>query len=391
MISLVDPEVKKVVFYHTNCTDGISSAIVAKYFLGTENVLFYPIGYRKRTDQEFQEILNKVIQDSKKAVAFVLDFSFTSDEHSRLFEKFQAVITIDHHLTLAKRLDEKLGLTDDKSFVNKQEGRYAVILRDIEGNQKNDIYFYCNRTSGALLSYIVFKQAFDLASENKQALCVDNFIHQDNPCSFDQEGKYIPTWIKYVSDRDLWTFHYRNTKNFHSGLSLDTRRDDIESYEKRLGLNGWSKENLSFKNNQPSLIANNLDDTIEDGQLIRKYEKDFILELLKNKTYVIELKTDKKIYQLVAFYGMPSRYISDASELLYNHYRDYDGTIAIEVLEGGVYLCSLRCDEDKEILTLAEYFGGGGHERSCGFHCTKDQWSQSALSKDKIEFSPDAM
>ena len=140
---------KVVCIYHGNCTDGTTAAAVllTKF---PDCVLFpFEHGYKP---EDFQEVVDKV---DKNTVVYIVDFSLKEEDLKTLLSIAKKVVIIDHHIGV-KGLLEKLS----KEYENLE-------------------YVFDNHRSGASLTWIYF-----YGKEN------------------------IPDLIKYVEDKDIWTWKY---------------------------------------------------------------------------------------------------------------------------------------------------------------------------------------
>ena len=131
-----------VVLYHANCTDGLSSAWMAKEFLG-DDADYIPVSYGKPAPDGL---------DDKDV--YILDFCYPPDELLNIAVKANKLVVLDHHKTA-------------QEYIKKAQYEF-------EGVSHVHIHFDMEQ-SGAGLT----RRYFDLPKN---------------------------WWVDYVEDRDLWRF-----------------------------------------------------------------------------------------------------------------------------------------------------------------------------------------
>jgi len=150
----------------------------------------------------------------------------------------------------------------------------------------------------------------------------------------------VPWLVKYVQDRDLWTFLYEDTKPFTAALFAEEYdfgtwclwSDKIQAYSAK-----WA---------------------IEQGNAILKKQAKDVAELCQNKfRYIIG-------GQEVWVVNIPYTLCSDAGNLLAKG----EPFAASFYYDGEGYIFSLRSDDNGvDVSEIAKQYGGGGHAHAAGF------------------------
>lgn len=150
-----------ICIYHGGCPDGVASAIVVVDALGSDVKLIPGHYARPLTDEKI---------DLEGKTVLLCDFSYQSDEMSKIASLAKQVIFLDHHDTALKKNEEVL--------------------------EKDNVFAYAStHYCGASLTY--------------------QFFHPN---------KDLPIFIKYIQDGDLYEFKLDNSraivKGFHAMLNI---------------------------------------------------------------------------------------------------------------------------------------------------------------------------
>ena len=161
----------KVVYYHSNCMDGLAAAWAVYGRFNPQNVKYIPIDY--------DEIPDPSTYTDTDVIA--VDFSFKKEVMIEMLKKVKSLLIIDHHDSAAEVFDQSFGPElDDK----------LTIIYDTDH-------------SGAVLTW--------------------NYFHRDEE---------MPWFIPYVEDRDLWKWNLDGSREvsayFKSYISL------IEDFDNHL-------------------------------------------------------------------------------------------------------------------------------------------------------------
>jgi uncharacterized protein len=156
---------------------------------------------------------------------------------------------------------------------------------------------------------------------------------------FFHNGEMIPVLVKRVEDRDLWRFHYPDTKAISSALFAEEY--NFETW------NIWADK-----------LEKDVQWAVDSGEaILRKQAKD-INELLQNKFRMTLGGTEVWVANL------PYTLCSDAGHILAQD-EPFGATF---YLDGKSAIFSLRSTEDGiDVSEIAKLYGGGGHKHAAGF------------------------
>lgn len=234
---------------------------------------------------------------------FVTDFSLPFELFMDLRKRGLRIIWIDHHLSAIEQLD-KQGW-------------------GCEGIRRTDY-------SGAMLTWMYF-----------------------NP---DKSFDAAPDVLKLVNWYDLWQ-HDKDPRirPFNYGAGLWDLRPGYVAGDKF-----W---NTMFA---AGIGDKFLDNVVKHGATIQEYVETQQQILCEDLAYRTTLKTEKGIRNLMAMCVRPGNSsIFEKMDLT-----DIDGTFTCQYIGGNasMYRCSVYSpDSKKEILDIAQQFGGGGHPTAAGF------------------------
>ena len=233
--------------------------------------------------------------DVKGKTVVILDFAFNNPTTKKMIEDAEGLLVIDHH----------------KSAM--------VELHDIS-NTKFDM-----TKSGAMLSW--------------------EFFHP---------GKEPPKFIKYIQDRDLWTWELDYSKEFSA--AFDMVPFEFEEFEK-------------FEDDSV------FDDAVKRGSYILAYSKTVVKKICE-KAQLRKLD-DKEVLVVNASHWMSeigTRLAPDCDFAMI-WYWDHDAK------ETKV---SLRAFHDAvDVSEIAKKFGGGGHKKAAGFQLPKNRHVEDIFDKPK--------
>jgi oligoribonuclease NrnB/cAMP/cGMP phosphodiesterase (DHH superfamily) len=273
---LNDPD--PLILYHgRNCPDGFAAALAAWLYFG---------GKAEFAALDHGDV--KSVADLPKLdgrAVYILDFSFSDDILRAIDERAAKLVMLDHHLSAAEKLH---------GFVC----RCGVVHFDM-------------KKSGSRLAW--------------------EFFHPDQP---------IPDLVRFVEDRDIWTWQYPESASFLAALDMEPL-----TFERWQAIANFDA---------PQQVA-----YIERGRAMdEKFSK--LAELLVEQA------------QPVVFNGItglmvnaPGVFHSLVGDLLCKK----SGTFALlwTVDKNGVVKCGLRSKPGFNCIALAESMGGGGHAQACGF------------------------
>jgi oligoribonuclease NrnB/cAMP/cGMP phosphodiesterase (DHH superfamily) len=266
-----------LVIYHDKCPDGFAAALAAwLYFAGKAEFVGLDHG-----DVKSVADLPKV---GGRAV-YILDFSFSEHILRAVEETAAKLVLLDHHLSAAEKLT---------GF----RCRCGMVHFDM-------------KKSGARMAW--------------------EFFHPDQP---------VPDLIRWVEDRDIWTWQYPESVGFLAALDMEPF--DFERWE---------------------AIAN-FDDPQKAAYIARGEAM--------NQKFVKLAEQLVENAQALVFNGVkglmvnaPSAFHSLVGDLLCQKSGSY--ALMWTVDKNGIVKCGLRSKPGFNCIPLAASMGGGGHAQACGF------------------------
>ena len=233
--------------------------------------------------------------DVKGKNVVILDFSFNNATTKKMIEEAEALLVIDHHKTA------------------------MVELHDVP-NTKFDM-----TKSGAMLSW--------------------EFFHP---------GKEPPKFIRYIQDRDLWTWELEYSKEFSA--AFDMVPFEFEEFEK-------------FEDDSV------FDDAVKRGSYILAYSKTVVKKVCE-KAQLRKLD-DKEVLVVNASHWMSeigSRLAPDCDFAMI-WYWDHEARHT---------KVSLRAFHDAvDVGEVSKRFGGGGHRKAAGFQLPEGKHVEDIFDKPK--------
>lgn len=288
-----------VVIYHDRCMDGFTAAyaVWSKYREDAErgDIQFIPGNHALgRDDVEYWKTLVK----DKKVV--VLDFSFEREPLLEIKESAETLIVLDHH----KSAEEKLGDLDFCHF-------------------RQDM-------SGALIAWHAFNEEGEKLYEGT--------IYKPHRPTY----RKVPKLFKYVSDRDLWKWKLRHSKEINAY---------IQAQEKTF--KGWDSLCLY----------------IEEQGIERVATYGYcMVQCVNSLTGSIASKAEIwKVNGVKVVAVNSSELQSEVCAMLLKHEKS-EGVSGCYSIEKGKMTWSLRSIGVIDVSKMAEAFeGGGGHLKAAGF------------------------
>lgn len=277
-----DPQ--PLVLYHgRNCPDGFGAALAAHLYYGDAVELLGLDHGQVKTLGDLPPIQGRTV--------YILDFSFPPDLLRAIDDQASKMILLDHHQSAAEKLT---------GFAC----RCGVVHFDM-------------KKSGARLAW--------------------EFFHPE---------KAIPDLIRYIEDRDIWTWQYAESVGYLSALDMEPQT--LDRWKAIMAFT--PQEQAAFVERGVAMDAKfyQLAETISEGAQPLNFNG-----------------TDGLMV------NAPSLFHSLVGDLLSRK----SGTFALmwSVGEGGVVKVGLRSQKSFNCIPLAESMGGGGHAQACGFRLPVSQ------------------
>jgi len=274
--SLNDPQ-PLVIYHGRKCPDGFASALAAWLFY-EGNAEFLPLDHGDiKSVDDLPELSGRAV--------YILDFSFSPELMRGIDERAAKLVMLDHHKSAAEKLT---------GFAC----RCGVVHFDMD-------------KSGARLAW--------------------EFFHPVAP---------VPDLVRFVEDRDIWTWHYPESAGFLAAL-------DMEPFD----FARWA-EIAAFSPAQ-------LTDFMARGQAMDEKFKKLVTDMAEGA-------------QPVSFNGQSGLMVNVPGvfhSLIGNMLSEKSGTFALmgHVGKSGGVKVGLRSQRSFDCIPLAESMGGGGHAQACGF------------------------
>ena len=328
-----------VVIYHTNCCDGLAAMLVAEaaheFLTGASGddseFMSIPFQYKWKLSQEqLDAMYNKDV--------FILDFSFSPKDMEQIRAYAANVVMLDHHETAADM------------WGGYRENVDPGVVTDIGENPKEyraTLRFKLDKCrSGATLAYQYFR-----------GLCKGkgNWLSDEAKASF---KIYHPnTWemCRHAEDRDLFSYILKDTRAWHMLLDKAARGKAEQREELTALIYGPSQEFQTKLQEKQVLVEDYL------TRCKRYAYKAQPLTILGIKACVLNVASD---------------YTSDTAAFVYQvHPTD---PVLCWVASTEQVFVSVRSGPGAHVSarTIAEYFGGGGHEQAAGFTLKPKQLPQ---------------
>ena len=147
----------------------------------------------------------------------------------------------------------------------------------------------------------------------------------------------MPKLYQLIQDRDLWLYKMEETRYLHCYLT--SIKEDF---------NLWLP------------LLDNLDSAISEGRLIFEQESRLV-DIISDTCTIVNHGTYRVAYVYCSLYK------SEVGEAVLAKYKDIDFCALYEYFSGkNITVFSLRSVGDRDVSTICEKFGGGGHKNAAG-------------------------
>lgn len=295
------------IFYHKNCNDGYIAALVAYSFFKERGVLdtveFIPVQYNEPLPEE---------ETYEGRVVYILDFSFSKEDTTKIIEAADSVIMLDHHETARKNLFTGERFLEG-SVVEKDDVNGSYILHTKTASITID-----KKESGATLAYQHWGTLIDDLDVRERLLYLSG----------------------HAKDRDLWKFELKDTKALYEYSSTMDFNLEI-GYDYLVNVNMF-----------------HLDDQIELAQ-VRVDMRDELAKGYANKAHLIKFMGHN-----VPCVNVASDFASVVGNILG---KDHPFAVMFVVTKDKLIL-SLRSNQvtGVNVEVIAKNLGGGGHVNAAG-------------------------
>lgn len=266
-----------LVIYHARCPDGFGAALAAW--------LFYEgrAEFRALDHGEAKTVADLPALDGR--AVYILDFSFPPELMREIEQRAAKLVMLDHHKSAAEKLT---GFACRCGVVHFDMGK-----------------------SGARLAWEFF-----------------------------QSDREVPALVRYIEDRDIWTWQYPESAGFLAAL-------DMEPYD----FERWAQI--------ASFTPEQLDEFMRRGQAMDEKFTKLAQDIATGaEPVVFNGQSGLMVNAPGVFHSLVGDILSRQS-----------GTFALlwSASKGGVIKVGLRSQRGFDCIPLAESMGGGGHAQACGF------------------------
>lgn len=282
---LTDPQ-PLVIYHGKGCPDGLGAALAAQLFYGDAVQLLGLDHGQVQTLADLPPIAGRAV--------YILDFSFPPELLRAIDEQAAQLVLLDHHQSAADKLS---------GFAC----RCGVVYFDM-------------KKSGARLAW--------------------EFFHRDTP---------VPDLIRYIEDRDIWTWQYPESAGYLSALDMEPQT-----------LERW-RQVMAFTPQEQALF-------IERGVAMDAKFQQLAASIAKGAQPVVFRGVEGLMV------NAPSVFHSLVGDLLSKKSNTF--ALMWSASGGDVVKVGLRSQRHFNCIPLAEHMGGGGHPQACGFKLPVEQLPQ---------------
>lgn len=406
-----------VIIYHKDCLDGLAAAYVANYALGKENnnsnAINIPVGHVNKDDklefihnninlkikEQVDELKNRYTLASQVSVAiYVVDYSFNKTECqyicgfiSRECEANSHITILDHHVSAfddwrEAQSQENILKTSSHEFKIGEFNNYSFTFSISKSKFKEQVSVYFNNYySGAFLSYVYFMHL-----RKNNSVTANFFDYQflyylpNDKHDIDVANKLdVPMFIRYIQDRDLWIWNYKETKAFcHYCFQNVKTIEDMAHYFPII-----DSDNLMSVNSNQIINQRNVKQFVDMGMLMLdsiEKQMDEIQEKGLQEIVVVNEHNNAKYfgYCINANSIFSSELGSRLCRLDEKHGFAIIWSVVTTINGQPQIACSVR-SHNFEFGSdgISKLFGGGGHKNAAGFKLPLDKLNELISGK----------
>jgi len=246
----------------------------------------------------------------------MVDLSLPRTMFDAICTEVASILIIDHHKT-AKALE---------STIRPVTG-YSDYM-DLRRQGKNTFLYLNQHYSGAVLAWSFFNDIPNLSEETP-----------------------LPEALSLIQDYDLWKHKLVHTRSFNAWLSAGCL--SIERFDSALNEDGTVKPEI-----------------LETGRTLVEYDHRIALGVARTYTRPVVWNGIE-----VATVNAPAHLRNEVADLLM---KDYPVVVCYTVRKDKI-VYSLRSNEDVDVSSIAEQFGGGGHVSAAAFSVISENGELRAL------------
>lgn len=317
--------------YHSSDFDGIcSAAIIFNYYKNKDiDVNLIPIDRGNSEERHFRECVSS--SRFSNAIVYMVDYSVEMDTMYLVNAMAKNFIWIDHHSSAIKAHDDFMRAEKYEGFDGIRNAKLAA----------------CELTSLFLAG----------------CRCTDLNVDLEIDLSYGIKDFFINPVIYLLGRYDVWK-HNEDILNFQYGIRVSESSNDPTSHFWKMVLE-YGCGNRDKKEVLNSIIY----DIQKNGAVIRAYDRQVNLRnaIKYGKTVWFDwgFGDPLKCYVLYNNYG--------GNNLFYGipEYDTYDMFIRVTTIPGDTLKIVSLYSETMDVINIAIHYGGGGHERACGFKTPK--------------------
>lgn len=400
-----------VVVYHKDCLDGLAAAYVANHALKKENnnsnAINIPVGHVNKDDKlefiyrninlKIKEQIDKLrnrfndVTSLFQVNIYVVDYSFSKTECqyicgfiSRECEANSHITILDHHVSA---FDDWRETQSQDNIIKKscpefkigEFNNYIFSISKSKFKEQVSVYFN-NYYSGAFLSYVYFMH---LRKNNSANFLNYQFLYYlpNDKHDIDVANSYtldVPMFIRYIQDRDLWLWNYKETKAFCHYCFQNVKT--IEDMAHHFPIVDY--DNPTFVEKNKVINQTNVKQFVDMGTLmLDSIEKQMDAIQEKGLQEIVVINEDNNAKYFGYYINANSIFSSELGSRLCRLDKKHGFAIiwsVVTTIDGQPQIaCSVR-SHNFEFGSdgISKLFGDGGHKNAAGFKLPLDKLSE---------------